>query len=120
MSAHLAEHSLARAVKGKRGQSFLRGLVEALDSLPEPKLIRYHYALCGDHCALGAVAAHRNLLIADMVIEDVADELDVAPSLAQAIAAVNDESSGPFWEETPEQRWSRVRAWAASQIGDVR
>ena len=51
------------AMNGKRGQAFLRELLDALDALPEPKLIdhdlvRYDGSTDTNlFCALGAVGA---------------------------------------------------------------
>jgi hypothetical protein len=40
---------LARAVKGKRGQAFLKELASALDAMPEKKLIAHDLITEGDY-----------------------------------------------------------------------
>lgn len=71
----------------------------------------------GDVCMLGAVGKARGLNMVDLDPEDheaIANTFDVAGPLAREIVYMNDEC-GPY-NETPEQRWTRMRAWVASQI----
>lgn len=48
--------------------------------------------------------------------EGIAKGFGIAPALAAEIMFKNDEAGGYWNIETPEQRWSRMRAWVASQI----
>lgn len=130
------------AFRGKRGQAFLKEMLEALDALPEKRLITedlvidgenggfivggdritdeggaiYHI---GDVCALGAVGVKRGLDMAEIdphCIEIVAPTFGVAEAMAREIVYENDD--GFYGRETPEQRFQRMRKWVAAQIKD--
>lgn len=108
---------VASAIKGKRGQAFLRELIEALDALPEKRLIAHELRQGAEVCAVGAVGVKRGVDLESLDVENydaIADVFGVARQLIQEIEWMNDE--GAPWEDTPERRWSRVRAWAASQL----
>ena len=117
------------AIRGKRGQAFLREMLAALDAMPEKKLITEDlerqpeglpFALReeGGVCAMGSVGKARGI---DMTALDphepdqIAATFGVAEVLAREIAFENDEG-GPWWKETPEARWARMRKWIESQI----
>lgn len=107
---------VASAIRGKRGQIFFRELVAGLDALPEKRLIRDEIEADGEVCALGAVAKKRGLAFDALDTEDfdgLGKAFDIAHQLAQEVMYENDEG---HWKETPEERWSRVRRWAVSQI----
>lgn len=112
---------VASAIRGKRGQRLLLDLVHALDSLPEKVLIAEELVnVEGDVCALGAVGVKRGIVMDNLdpeVPEDMAEAFDVAQQLAREITYVNDE--GGRYDETPQQRWERVRAWAIRHIQPV-
>jgi hypothetical protein len=109
---------VASAIRGRRGQRLLLDLVNALDALPEKRLISEELILeTGDVCALGAVGLKRGVLMWDVDPYDqetVAKAFDIAPCLAKEIAYINDEEGRH--RQTPEERWRRVRAWAVSQL----
>lgn len=76
-------------IRGKRGQSFLREILAALDALPEHKLIAHELVeKDGAVCALGAVSKARGV---DMTgvdpenIERVADIFFISGALAREI-----------------------------------
>lgn len=107
---------VASAIRGKRGQAFLRELVEALDAMPEKRLIANDLEHAGNVCAIGSVGLKRGV---DMSVLDphdydtIAGVFGIAPQLVQEIEWENDEA----WHySSPEQRWTRMRAWAVSQI----
>jgi hypothetical protein len=109
------------AIRGKRGQDFLRELIAALDALPEKKLIPNAFAEDGCVCALGAVARLRGTLDKfadidpdDIYPEGVARDFGLAHALAAEIMYENDE--GTYRRETPEERWERMRAWAVKNL----
>lgn len=107
------------AIRGKRGQLFLRELISALESLPTKRLIADNLKTDGEFCALGAIAHKRGLEIDKFDIENtepLAQELNIADQLAREIVFENDEA---VWGETPEKRWERMRAWAKSHIEDA-
>jgi len=109
--------AVASSIRGKRGQAFLKELLAALDAMPEKKLIAWELEKAGEVCALGAVGKCRGVDMSALDPEDygrVADTFGIASPLAQEIVWENDEA-GPH-RETPEHRFSRVRAWVASRI----
>lgn len=83
------------AMRGKRGQAFLRELADALDAMPEKVLVAG--ALQSDdgcHCTLGVIANKRGLDVAAMDVDDyagIADSLSVNAKIAQEIMWENDE-----------------------------
>lgn len=105
------------AIRGRRGQGFLRELAAALDAMPEKKLIILELQnQDGEVCALGAVGVARGIDMKGIDAEEpheVADAFDIAVALACEIAYINDESWRPL---TPKQRWHRVRVWVAENI----
>jgi hypothetical protein len=113
--------AIRSATRGKRGQAFFRGLVAALDALPEKRLIEGALQTHGGVCALGALGRARRVDMDEVdriMRQDDYDGLgqafDIAPGLAQETMYVNDEQGRGI--ETPEERWTRVRKWAESQI----
>ncbi len=112
---------VASAIRGKRGQELLIDLVKALDAMPEKVLIADDLIDSqGDVCALGAVGVRRGIPLSDLDPEEpesIAEVFNIAEQLAREISYINDE--GGNYNETPQQRWTRVRAWAMSQIQPV-
>ena len=121
---------VASAMRGKRGQKLLRDFVSALDDMPEKRLGRG--ALKdedGCMCSLGVVADARGLDMADVKFDcdpdgwdgptighkAFAERFDVASQLTKEIMFENDEGHWDY-NETPEQRWSRMRRWAIEHI----
>lgn len=110
---------VASAIRGKRGQTFFRDLLAALDALPEKKLI--HGDLrdeSGCVCAIGAIGLKRGVDVDSLDTYDydkLGDTFNIAHQLAQEVMYENDEGA---WRgrETPEERWTRVRAWVVEQI----
>ncbi len=111
------------ATRGKRGQRFFRELVTALDAMPEKRLVANELEdeETGAVCALGCLARAKG---APLDPDDTYDHeklgktFDIAEQLAQEVMYENDDGfhAYPRREETPEERWTRVRAWAAKQI----
>jgi hypothetical protein len=107
------------AIKGKRGQEFLRELIAALDALPEKKLIAHELEEAGEFCALGAVGKRRDMDIKNIDPNDperVAKSFGISEALTREIVFMNDE--GTYRSETPESRWSRMRAWAVGELAE--
>jgi hypothetical protein len=119
-----------QAIIGKRGQAFLREMLEALDALPEKKLIAGDLielppafippslttAVPPSVCAIGAVGLKRGTDLAAIDPEDqerVAREFGVAHALVAEIVYANDETHN---HETPEARYDRMRAWVIGHI----
>jgi hypothetical protein len=105
------------AIRGKRGQEFLREMIAALDAMPEKVLIAKELVTpTGDVCAMGAVAKKRGIDVREIdpeEREEVAKALHVSPAMVAEIAYLNDEWS---WDESPQQRWVRMRKWAEEQL----
>jgi hypothetical protein len=112
--------AVASAMRGRRGQAFLKEMLAAFDALPEHKLIEN--ALVendGAVCALGAVAKARNLDVSRIDPEEheaVAVKFNIAPALACEIMFENDEGAGYWSKETPEQRFDRMHRWIEGKI----
>lgn len=109
---------VASAIRGKRGQTMLRELAAALDAMPDKRLVSGVLKDAdGCVCTTGAILDARN--VPDLVDDDgddhtwIAETLNVASCLIQEIEYENDEG---VWEETPEQRWVRMRKWVQKQI----
>lgn len=117
--------TIASATRGKRGQQFFRDLVAALDALPAKRLIANALGTEtpeGDVCALGSVARLKSVPLSEGDAYDhdkLGETFNIARQLAQEVMYENDDG-GPWrpyhQTETPEERWTRVRAWAAGQI----
>ncbi len=108
---------VASAIRGRRGQKLLRDLRDALDAMPEKKLIAEELVTVdGQVCALGAVGRARGVCMTGIDPEDsgkVAGLFDIAEPLAREIAYENDEY---YPRQTPEQRWEYMRAWVESKL----
>lgn len=110
--------AVQRATTGYRGQHFLRKLRDALDAMPVKRLIAGEIAnTSGEVCALGSVDPAARLDPEDR--KAVGQHFGIAPALAAEIVYENDEHFN-YWSrgvnETPEQRWIRMRAWVDEQI----
>lgn len=116
---------VASAIRGKRGQRMLVELRDSLDAMRNKRLVsRVLQRTDGDFCAIGCLAASRG---ADFTEYEEADELelydlngelaalfDVAECLIQEIEYENDE--GGKYDQTPEERWQRMRRWVEQNI----
>lgn len=121
--------ALRAAVRGRRGQAFLRELIDALDALPSQELAAgaLEDPETGCCCAFGAVARARawgqEEIGFDPMDGDIwrpecrlAEAFDVAETLAWQVIAENealDSSNDRTWRR---RRWRHVRNWAASEI----
>ncbi len=116
------------AMRGRRGQSFLRKLIAALDSLPDKRLISTNFQSDCGVCALGAVAQANDLDVADLepaedaydneVDQDmVAERFGIARALACETMFVNDEAHCYRTDVDQDQhRWQVVRNWAQAAL----
>ena len=108
--------AVASSIRGKRGQAFLRELIEALDAMPEKRLIANALVKGGEVCALGSVGAKRGVEMDALDPEDfdtLAGVFGVAAPLVQELEWMNDDAA---WNATPEKRWQIIRDWAASNL----
>jgi|SRR5579871_446217 len=107
------------AIKGRRGQAFLKEMLAALDALPVKALVAHEIEDGDAVCAIGAVGKARGVDMSKIDPEDratVAGKFGIAEALAAEIVFMNDEWEGYWKEETPEARFTRMRAWIGSQI----
>jgi hypothetical protein len=109
--------AVASAIRGKRGQSFLREMLAAFDAMEAKRLIREELVVeSGEVCAIGAVGRARGIDMTDIDAcdrETVADTFGISGALAAEIVYMNDDH---WTRETPEARFTRMRAWIASLI----
>lgn len=102
--------AVAAAIRGRRGQALLRRLADALDAMPEKRLVAKDLVReDGSCCTLGALARAEGIDVSDLHPEDaegVAAAFDIAPSLAREIVYENDEMIGPLGDFIVEPaRW---------------
>ena len=105
------------AIRGKRGQTFLREMIDSLDAMPHKRLIAHELMEDGDVCAIGSVGVSRGVDMTRVNVEDgdqIAEMFGVANALVREVEYMNDE--GVYRPETPEERWVRMRAWVEAQI----
>lgn len=112
------------AIKGARGQAFLRELRDALDAMPEKALIANELQVSnGSYCTLGVLGQARGIDMSTLDPEDterVAKSFGIAYAMAAEIVYENDEAGE--WKyrydesEPPEARWKRMRAWVEDNI----
>ena len=113
--------AVASAIRGKRGQAFLRELRDALDAMPVKRLIAQQLEnAAGEVCALGCAGKARGLSMEGIDVTDgevLGKMFGIAEALAREIEYENDEVwlygvGGP----TAEQRWQHVRTWVDRHI----
>jgi hypothetical protein len=109
--------AVKQAICGRRGQAFLKEMLDALDAMPKKALIESDLITDeGEVCAMGSVALKRGIDVYNVDPTDrreVAETFGIAPAMAAEIAYENDEGG---WRETPEQRWTRMREWVVAQL----
>jgi hypothetical protein len=115
--------AVASALRGKRGQAFVKEMLAAFDRLEHQRLISGELEQEGEVCALGAVGKTRGMDMSEIDPDDhegIAGTFGIPHALACEIMFQNDEA-GP-WKETPEDRYARVRRWLEWNIkpGDGR
>lgn len=115
--------AVASAIRGKRGQKLLADLLAALDEMPKKELVRGEFRSpeSGEVCALGACGVRRGIALDDLGSEEdgvdydaLARRFNVGECLAREVMYVNDEEGRS--DETPAQRWDRVRRWVKENL----
>jgi hypothetical protein len=124
---------VASATRGQRGQKLFKDLLAALDAMPEKRLIsgklkevsRDGMGTKAEFCTLGVLGEKRghNMLALDPDDTlECAKIFDIAEPLVQEIVYMNDEYFE--WDQagklSPEDRWTKMREWVASQIKEVK
>lgn len=110
------------AIHGRRGQAFLREMLEALDALPKKRLISGELQGADGVCAIGSVGRKRGVDMDKLAPEAhtiLGITFGIAPALVKEIESINDDDYGCV-RETPEARFTRVRAWIVEQLGAQR
>jgi hypothetical protein len=107
-----------RAIAGKRGQKFLQELADAMDAMPEKRLIRSELVTeAGEVCAIGSVCKARKMNVKEVDAycpETVGALVNISRAMAAEIEYENDERG--HHDETPEQRWTRMRKWVEENL----
>jgi hypothetical protein len=106
------------AINGKRGQAFLKEMLEALDNLPEKKLIYGELVTPGGEvCAIGSVMAKRGIDVKGIDINDpdqIAELVGISQALVREIEDINDDK---YWGTgSPEKRFAGVRQWIVENL----
>ena len=110
------------AIRGKRGQQFLKDLLAALDAMPNKRLVADVFEEDGEVCTIASLGKARGIDMSTWDPDDdyytakiVAKAFNIAPALVQEIEFENDLDFCAK-SETPEARWMRMRAWVEAQI----
>lgn len=107
--------AVASAIRGRRGQAFLREMREALNALPIKRLIAHELEAAGEVCAVGAVGRARGVDMSRIDPEDndtIAKTFGVARALACEVMYLNDE----YYYSSPEERYVNLRRWVDKNI----
>lgn len=119
---HLYRATVERSIRGKRGQAFLRELAEKMDAMPEKVLIADELIDdSGNCCAIGVVCKARGIGVDNVDYEcpdAVGSLVGISRSMAAEIEYENDgdcDSWNPV-EETPSERWERMRKWVGDNL----
>ncbi len=124
----MASGAIKSAIRGKRGQAFLRELADALDAMPVKQLAFGALADDGCHCALGVLGEKRGLDLRALQPEDLFDEWDqdaiarafgVAKMLALEVQWINDDGADHMDDDDDRarnRRWRLVRDWVRRNI----
>jgi len=113
--------AVTKSIEGKRGQAFLRELRDALDAMPDKRLIAGELVREGSACAIGSVMVRRGIETDSIDVEDyetIASKLGIAQALVREIEFHNDESGGYLGdkESCERKRWIAVRRWVDNHI----
>ena len=110
------------AMRGKRGQAFLRELAAAMDAMPVKALIAHELINeRGECCTIGVVCKARGIDVSKVDYE-CPEQVGAAVGIARQMAAeIEYENDDGFWDrdiksESPEARWQRMRKWVESKL----
>lgn len=104
------------ALRGKRGQIFLKEMLAAFDAMPEGRLIASKFEQDGEVCAIGAVGKARGVDMSKLNPDDpfqVGNAFNISYCMVQEIVFMNDEACEDL---TPEGRYEKMRAWVEQRI----
>lgn len=107
---------VASAIRGKRGQDFLKEVAAAMDAMPEKVLIANELINeDGDCCTIGVVCKARGLDVSKIDYEDP-EQVAAAVGIAKPMAAEIEWENDDYRSEHPAERWKRMRKWVADNI----
>ncbi len=139
--------AVSSAIRGARGQAFLREALGVLDAMPEKVLTSGALRSDGAFCVLGAVGAARGLDLGAIDTEDwqaLARAFGISEALAREVMFENDEAIDDYmWVDVEicgpmkrpqshrrsvsvpvarvgELRWHHMHRWIANQILETR
>lgn len=112
--------AVAAAIRGKRGQKFLKELSESMDAM-QNKVIGQDslQTIDGQYCTLGVIGLARGIDLSQIDTEDtkaLGETFDIGRSLAAEIMFMNDEYVARWNNETPEERWVRMKQWVDAHL----
>ena len=136
--------AVASAIRGQRGQRFIREAIAALDAMPEKRLAARTFEASGDFCTLGVIGQSRGVDLSvlnaecdDDVHREAAGLLGIPRALAAEVMEENDECADEYeWHKAPftddfgyyaksvrvavpdvaDIRWRKMRDWLESQL----
>lgn len=111
---------VASAIRGKRGQSFLKELAREMDAMPTKELISNELVNAkGQCCTIGVVCKARGLDVEGINAEypeEVGASVGIHEVMAAEIEYENDQDFDYVISETPAERWVRMREWVEGKI----
>lgn len=113
--------AVSSALRGAKGQAFLKELDAALDALPEKKLVENVLESDGCFCALGAVGRARGIDMSKIDTYDqdaLSETFGIARAMAQEIMWINDEAATWRGKDQDAQRWKEVKNWVKKVMHD--
>lgn len=112
--------AVASAIRGCRGQAFLKEMLEAMESMPKRELIAGELVKEGQVCAIGSVMVKRGIDTSEIDVDDyesIAKTLGVSEALVREIEYVNDEHGFHYGAVSAEQsRFMVVHDWIEKNI----
>ena len=114
------------AIRGKRGQRFIKELAKSLDEMPIKELHAELFQEQDKFCAIGVLGNSKGIDLSTLDPEDdvtpyiISDYFDIAEQLAREVMFENDNcvqffhcdnNYAPHQESTPEFRWKYMRKW---------
>ena len=111
--------AVSSALRGARGQAFLREMVSALDAMPDKVLATEELQHDGAFCALGVVGAARGVNLSRINTESwaqLAETFGLSQAMAREIMFENDECFCARDPDAGRRRWAYMRHWAASNL----
>lgn len=109
--------AVASAIRGRRGQAFLKEMLAALDALEKKELIADALEAGGSVCAIGAVGRARGVNMSGQLYEreDIAKAFGISEALAAEIMFENDEDFR-YEPRDPASRFAWIREWVVKNI----